>query len=148
MSVKRALSVFQFYFVLRSLKLVRSTCGKSNQYKNILYQIYHIFLRFCGGAVLTSIIINPIVLDDSPSHIVLNLANCEGIEALMTISGSFTLLPQPPPPHTPFSALLRAALIDYLMRNMSTLLSLSCKAINFCNLSLAIKEGQYILHIV
>ena len=94
--------------------------------------------------MLTSIIINPIVLDDSPSHIVLNLANCEGIEA----SGSFTLLPQPPPPHTPFSALLRAALIDYLMRNMSTLLSLSCKAINFCNPSLAIKEGQYILHIV
>ena len=98
--------------------------------------------------MLTSIIINPIVLDDSPSHIVLNLANCEGIEALMTISGSFTLLPQPPPPHTPFSALLRAALIDYLMRNMSTLLSLSRKAINFCNPSLAIKEGQYILHIV
>ena len=30
------LSVFQFYFVLRSLKLARSTCGKSNQYKNIL----------------------------------------------------------------------------------------------------------------
>ena len=98
--------------------------------------------------MLTSIIINPIVLDDSPSHIVLNLANCEGIEALITISGSFTLLPQPPAPHTPFSALLRAALIDYLMRNMSTLLSLSCKAINFCNPSLAIKEGQYILHIV
>ena len=98
--------------------------------------------------MLTSIIINPIVLDDSPSHIVLNLANCEGIEALMTISGSFTLLPQPPPPHTPFSALLRAALIDYLMRNMSTLLSLSCKAINFCNPSLAIKEGQYILQFV
>ena len=96
--------------------------------------------------MLTSIIINPIVLDDSPSHIVLNLANCEGIEALITISGSLTLLPQPPPP-TPFSALLRAALIDYLMRNMSTLLSLSCKAINFCNPSLAIKEGQYILHI-
>ena len=47
--------------------------------------------------MLTSIIINPIVLDDSPSHIVLNLANCEGIEALITISGSFTLLPQPPP---------------------------------------------------
>ena len=51
--------------------------------------------------MLTSIIINPIVLDDSPSHIVLNLANCESIEALITISGSFTLLPQPPtpPPH-------------------------------------------------
>ena len=99
---------------------------------------------------MTSIIINPIVLDDSPSHIVLNLANCESIEALITISGSFTLLPQPPtpPPPTPFSALLRAALIDYLMRNMSTLLSLSCKAINFCNPSLAIKEGQYMLHIV
>ena len=31
--------------------------------------------------MLTSIIINPIVLDDSPSHIVLNLANCESIEA-------------------------------------------------------------------
>ena len=45
--------------------------------------------------MLTSIIINPIVLDDSPSHIVLNLANCEGIEALITISGSFTLLPHP-----------------------------------------------------
>ena len=99
--------------------------------------------------MLTSIIINPIVLDDSPSHIVLNLANCESIEALITISGSFTLLPQPPtPPPTPFSALLRAALIDYLMRNMSTLLSLSCKAFNFCNPSLAIKEGQYMLHIV
>ena len=47
--------------------------------------------------MLTSIIINPIVLDDSPSHIVLNLANCEGIEALITISGSLTLLPQPHP---------------------------------------------------
>ena len=51
--------------------------------------------------MLTSIIINPIVLDDSPSHIVLNLANCESIEALITISGSFTLLPQPPPPPHP-----------------------------------------------
>ena len=51
-----------------------------------------------------------------------------------------------PPPH--FSCLFKAALIDYLMRNMSTLVSLSCKAINFCNPSLAIKEGQYILHIV
>ena len=48
--------------------------------------------------MLTSIIINPIVLDDSPSHIVLNLANCEGIEALITISGSLSLLPQPPHP--------------------------------------------------
>ena len=48
----------------------------------------------------------------------------------------------------PFSCLFKAALIDYLMRNMSTLVSLSCKAINFCNPSLAIKEGQYILHIV
>ena len=45
--------------------------------------------------MLTSIIIDPIVLDDIPSHIVLNLANCEGIEALITISGSFTLLPHP-----------------------------------------------------
>ena len=46
--------------------------------------------------MLTSIIINPIVLDNIPStHIVLNLANCEGIEALITISGSFTLLPHP-----------------------------------------------------
>ena len=32
--------------------------------------------------MLTSIIINPVVLDDSPSQ-----ANCEGIEALISIWG-------------------------------------------------------------
>ena len=55
----------------------------------------------------------------------------------------------PPPPRPlllPFQSSLNSQ--DNLMRNMSTLLSLSCKAINFCNPSLAIKEGQYILHIV
>ena len=69
-------------FVLRSHKLVRSTCPKSNQYKIILSDISHIFLTFSGGVVLTSIIINLTVLANSPSYSVLNLANCEGIEAL------------------------------------------------------------------
>ena len=35
--------------------------------------------------MLTSIIINPIILAHSPSHTVLNLANCDGIEALISI---------------------------------------------------------------
>ena len=47
-----------------------------------LYKISHVFLTFSGGVVLTSIIINPVVLDDSPSQ-----ANCEGIEALLSIWG-------------------------------------------------------------
>ena len=51
------------------------------------YKISHVFLTFSGGVVLTSIIINPIVLANSPSHSVLNLANCEGIEALISIWG-------------------------------------------------------------
>ena len=36
---------------------------------------------------MTSIIINPIVLAHSPSHSVLNLANCVGIDALISIWG-------------------------------------------------------------
>ena len=37
--------------------------------------------------MLTSIIINPIVLAHSPCHSSLNLANCKGIEALISIWG-------------------------------------------------------------
>ena len=36
---------------------------------------------------MTSIIINPIVLAHSPSDSVLNLANCDGIEVLISIWG-------------------------------------------------------------